>query len=328
MCGEDLLAPSEDFHKWPPYLSPSPPPSLLVSTLAAGMVGSARPVIFRPLTRLPAVLFPHQTVSFAVKKRGGGAITATPFDLPQELIDRVWSEHEGRLAVFPPGGARVGTEVHLMYDDVLDALKPTPPNVAHAVGGDRVRLSRTVRNSDSDHPLCELLPLEDEPLVSAARLERLEDEAAAARELVERGTAQGILSLESSTLDEEVGGADVCDPRCHPLFPIQSQQPTDPSELSLWLGAHLPLSTGLRVAILSALCPLRRMQDIVDALRLLLDPQRGQRRGHRFRVVSTPPASDAHCSGAGGGAELPRLVITEAPPTYTSWASPNAFPHG
>lgn len=292
------------------------------------------PMLFRPLVRLPAVIFPHQPVSFALTSNKGEDSAAdasaqqSAFQLPKELVEQAWRNHEGRLAVFGPG-ARIGTEIHLMYDYVLDSPYPTPPDVAHAVGGDqRLRLSRTIRDwrEEGGPKMCEVLPLEDETL-SAQRLERLEDEADAARTLIERGLEQGSLTLESSALDEEIGGSAVCDPCCHPLFSIQSEQPKGAAELSLWLGARLPLTTSLRVAILSTRCPLRRLQDAVDATRLLLDPQRLERRGHRFKVVVDPPASD-QCSTLGGPPQAPRLVVGEAPPNYASWSSDTSFPHG
>ena len=78
----------------------------------------------------------------------------------------------------------------------------------------------------------------------------------------------------------------------------------------------------------SKLCPLHRLQDVVDAMRLLCDPQRLERRGHRFRIVTIHAAHDAYCSTIGGAAAPPRLVVTEAPPAYQSWTSDSSFPHG
>jgi hypothetical protein len=69
-------------------------------------------------------------------------------------------------------------------------------------------------------------------------------------------------------------------------------------------------------------------QDTVDALRLLCDPQRAERTGHKFKLISVHPAANAHCSTVGGPAEPPRLVVTEAPPRFASWSSDSSFPHG
>jgi hypothetical protein len=129
-----------------------------------------------------------------------------------------------------------------MFDDVLDALEPTPPGVAHAFGGRRVRLNRTVRGdwsaSSSEMPeseidVAELSPFEDEEL-APRRQERLLDEAGAARRLLELGQNRGLFALESSALDEELGGRGVCDPRCHPLWPLEASPPEADDELSLW----------------------------------------------------------------------------------------------
>jgi hypothetical protein len=280
-------------------------------------------MLLRPLVRLPAVIFPGQAVSFT--RRGSAATAAMPFELPSELLAMAWRESEGRITVFGPG-ARIGTELHIIYDDVLDAVIPTPPGVVHAVGGDRVRLSRTVGRRDLDHPLCEVEALDDE-MLSEARQERLEDEAAAARDLLAIGVERGDVLLESSADDDEFA-TPVCDPRCHPMWPLQSEMPDDAAELSLWLGARLPLSTGLRVSMLGTLCPLRRIQDAVDALRLLCDPHRPQRHGHRFRVIFNHPATDDLCGTLGGSAQPPRATVAAAPPQYARWSSDTSFPHG
>ena len=103
--------------------------------------------------------------------------------------------------------------------------------------------------------------------------------------------------------------------------------PSCASELSLWLGARLPLTTSLRVSVLSTLCPLRRMQDCVDALRLLLDPHRPNRtQSHRFKLIVDSPATD-NCSTVYSGLP-PRMAVAEAPPSFTSWADSSSFPHG
>ena len=60
--------------------------------------------------------------------------------------------------------------------------------------------------------------------------------------------------------------------RVHPLWSAQAAPPVEPADLSLWLGARLPLTTALRMRLLSCVCPLKRMTDVVDALRLLTLP--------------------------------------------------------
>ena len=279
----------------------------------------------RPLLRLPAVLFPHQPVSFS---RTGSSYRSDVrnFEISSDLLDLCWREFDGKLAVFGPG-ARIGTEVHIMYDNVLDSILPSPSHAVHAVGCDRVRLQRRPLQRRPLHAMCEVHSLVDEELSSEARLERLMDEAEMARDLIARGSSTGAFLLESSALDEELGGAAVCDPRCHPLFPLHTEDPSCASELSLWLGARLPLSTSLRISILSCLCPLRRLQDCVDAMRLLCDPNT-PRLGHKFKIITTHPAHDAYCSTLGGATLPPRRVVTESPPSFTSWSDDKSFPHG
>jgi len=288
----------------------------------------------RPLVRLPAVLFPGQPVSLA--KVGAAAAASSELQVSAALLSSAWRHHEGRIAAFGPG-SRVGVELHVMFDDVLDALEPTPPGVAHAFGGRRVRLNRTVRGdwsaSSSEMPeseidVAELSPFEDEEL-APRRQERLLDEAGAARRLLELGQNRGLFALESSALDEELGGRGVCDPRCHPLWPLEASPPEADDELSLWLGARLPLTTELRIQLLSMVCPLRRMQDVVDVLRLLCDPQRPRGAEFKYKLIMTHPASDAYCRTISTGETAgPRAVVAMRPPSWQNWTSSDSFPHG
>ena len=102
-----------------------------------------------------------------------------------------------------------------------------------------------------------------------------------------------------------------------------------PAHWIRWLGARLPLSNSLRVHLLSTLCPLRRLQDAVDAMRLLSDPHRLDRtKQHKFKIIVQHPAHDAYCSTIGGAAQQPRLVVAEAPPKLANWTSEHSFPHG
>jgi len=191
-----------------------------------------------------------------------------------------------------------------------------------------VRLTRT--RCSEEHPLCETEPLEDLLIHSARREERLANEAEIARSLL----LHRKIPLESCALDEELGGA-ICDPRCHPGWLLQLEPPASAAELSLWLGARLPLTTSVRASLLATLCPLKRLQDTVDVMRLLLDPNRPRGRSaglsqqHRYRLIVSSPASDATCI-ASVGSELgaPRVVVGEALPEYSWSSSDTAFPHG
>ena len=48
--------------------------------------------------------------------------------------------------------------------------------------------------------------------------------------------------------------------------------PDAPIELGFWLGCRLPLTTAMRLHLLEVSCPLKRLRDVVDALRLLNNP--------------------------------------------------------
>ena len=278
----------------------------------------------RPLIRLPTVLFPGQACSFI--RVTGSSAEPLSFQLSSAVLQLAWKEHEGRIAAFGPC-ARIGTELHVTFDDVLDAVEPTPSGVVHAVAGDRVRLSRTIGLGEQP-ALSEVEPIADDKL-SPVRAERLEDEALAAHELIARGTSTGAFTLESSALDEEIGGGElICNPRCHPLHSLQDEIPLDGAQLSLWLGARLPLSTSLRVSLLSSLCPLKRLQDTVDAMRLLCDPQRVHRKGHRFRLVVSHAARDDHCGTGLSGHQEPRVTVTEALPSACVRTTARARRHG
>ena len=60
---------------------------------------------------------------------------------------------------------------------------------------------------------------------------------------------------------------------------------------SFWLACRLPLTTALRIHLLSCTCPTKRLRDLVDAMRLLADPAgeyvkvRGKRIRGKLRVV-------------------------------------------
>ena len=84
----------------------------------------------------------------------------------------------------------------------------------------------------------------------------------------------------------------------------------------------------LTASSLAPVCVCWLSQDTVDAMRLLCDPQRLQRTGHRFKVIAIHAAHGAYCSTMGGSSQPPKMVVTEAPPQFTSWADPQSFPHG
>jgi hypothetical protein len=278
-----------------------------------------------PLVRLPAVLFPLQAVTLSTVRA----------PISQELCSLAWRCHEGRVAALGPVG-RVAVELKFLYDShVLDSEFPTPAGVAHAVVGERVRLVKVCNEAPGQSadvsavaaagwPISAFDLVCDVPMVSEARAEKVGDEAARALHLLDQGIESGAFGLEPSHLDEELGMQPSCDPRCHPLWSLSADPPQPPAELSFWLAARLPLSTSLRAAVLAETCPLKRLHDVSDAMRLLLSSDASRFR-HRLRLSFDAPAS-VGCSTLSSG-QLPRRVVVEAPPVY-SWSAEDSFPHG
>jgi hypothetical protein len=280
----------------------------------------ARAAVIRPLVRLPVCLFPKQPVSLPIK--GHDNAPASPlFRVSEELLSCARTKHDGWVAGMGPG-SRIGVMMHLIDSDTVEGT-----GWIHAVGGQRVRLVRTRRSEGGgdafvDPLLAEVSTLGDEKLL-AVRRERLLDETAFARELLTRGQESGAFALDGSTLHEQLGGAS--QQRAHPHWEAACAPPEgagSEDELSLWLGAQLPLSTDLRLRILTTLCPLKRMQDMVDALRLLCEPDRERGPGHKFRLTRLP-------EGELEDVDAPqRTIVSITPPSVTKWTSSDAFPHG
>ena len=277
-----------------------------------------------PLLRVPAVVFPQQALSFA--RVAGRAKDCPSFILPESMATAAWQHHCSELVVAGPSG-QVGVVARVMYDQVLEGLFPTPDDVAHAVATDeRVRIVKSsVVHADDGWRAAAIEPIADETM-SEARAERLADEAERAVGLLDLAVDRRAVFLEPSTLDDELGPP-VCDPLSHPLAALQHDPPHSPSELSLWLAARLPLTTRLRLAMLASTCPLKRMADTVDVLRLLLDPSGASGRfAHRFRLHVSTPSNDA-CAGTSMAMHPPRFVVGEAAPGY-SWKAETSSPHG
>lgn len=97
--------------------------------------------------------------------------------LPQSMADHVWLKHDGKMAALGPCG-HVGVELRILYDQVLDSIHPTPPGIAHAICGSRLRLFRS-RTVSEGWRMATLEPLVDD-VITEARLERLHDEVCAA----------------------------------------------------------------------------------------------------------------------------------------------------
>ena len=102
--------------------------------------------------------------------------------------------------------------------------------------------------------------------VSPMRAEKLSDEAQRARELTGMAIECGRVASLPSSYDV-----------------------VDASALSLWLAARLPFTPRLLTDIIGATCPLARLQGVVDALRLLVEPcPRRFRPFHRLRLEEDP----------------------------------------
>ena len=310
-----------------------------------------------PLLRLPALLFPSQPISLRVHDALSTAASAAapppppppspqqPTAVPRGLLSKAWRDHGSKLFALGPCG-RIGIELTVMFDQMLDAAVPTPPGVAHAHCGERMRMlscsapsqseETSVRAAEAtaaagcnatlaDWPAAALERVTDGEL-SPARLERLHDDAPRVAELALTGVARGAFALEPSHRDEELSPSifSDCDPRCHPLFPRDEEPPSEAEMLSFWLAARLPLSTSLRASLLACTCPLKRLHDVQDVMRLLIDPD-SHRFANRLRLVVETPVSDG-CHTF-GGVPAPRTIVAEAAPRY-SWSADDAFPHG
>ena len=264
-----------------------------------------------PVVRLPASVIPTQALSLRLTE---DAPEDASLALPRRLADRLVVDHQGRVAAIGPCG-EVGMELRF-----LEASRPgagarggrsvvAEGSVAHAVCGRRLRLLDHWLNEDGS-PMARMEVIADDGL-GTARAERLQDEVERARELLEAGVARGAFTLrDTSSLGTEVE----CDPRSHPLWRPDPRPPLHMKTLSFWLAARLPLAPGLRGKLAQCTCPLQRMRDTVDIMRMLLQeaaigPQPHPRRfAHRFQLVPAPPPLSA---------TAPFLVDEAAPPPAT-----------
>ena len=271
-----------------------------------------------PLLRLPTVVFP--SLAFSLRVEDEAEEDSSLMTVPRALTQYAWEHTGGRVAAMGPG-ARVGVELSFVYDDVLGAEVQTPPGVCHALGGSRVRLVRMLGDEPSQEgaavgentPPLAILDRIHDLVLSPQRSEKLEAEAEVALALASRGRESGRFALEPCTQDDELGGL-LCDPRAHPLWHggAALEPPDDASALGHYLAARLPLTTALRARLLALTCPLQRLQSAVDAMRLLLEPDR-LRRGHRMRIIVSAPAGD-NCSISGAHGQAPRYVVGDALP--------------
>ena len=158
-------------------------------------------------------------------------------------------------AAFGPG-ALVGVE--------LSQLTAAPCREQLLVGGSRVRLIRS-RPSHDKTAIVGVLQRVVDVSMTPERAARLSDEAQWARQLAS-------LAVEKQYL--------------HMPQPAEmTTELMDASTLSLWLAARLPLAPKLLAQLIASTCPLTRMRDVVDAMRLLCEPSpRRERPTHRLKL--------------------------------------------
>jgi len=151
-----------------------------------------------PLVRYPSVLFP------------GSAVTLSSSPLAAAISAAL--RYDSRIAVLGPVG-RIAVELRLVCDQ---HLSDKPSGVVHGLTGDRRRLHSLAEGGEGGASISNFEPVDDDPMLSPAREERVHDEAQRARDLLERGVEQRAFSLEPSHLDDELGLGPLCDPRRRP----------------------------------------------------------------------------------------------------------------
>lgn len=193
-----------------------------------------------------------------------------PLSLVSEAPMRAIGDPPIALAAFGPG-ASVGVEIDTMLavdenENSSDSEGRGDLGESLIVGGSRMRLLRERPSHDRTTTIGIFQRVVDQA-ITPARAARLLDEAHRARELSEKCEEQWHL------IEGRAAGCELL----------------DASHLSLWLAARLPLAPRLLVDVVSSTCPLGRLQDVVDAMHLLVEPNpRRSRPAHRFRVVETP----------------------------------------
>ena len=275
---------------------------------------TASPVVV-PTLRLPTAVVPGHPISLPIlsdlkhERPKAGAVTPP---LAQELL-------RGRRQIaLLADGACVG---------VIAQIQPPHPaaepgKLLHVVGQQRVRLIGTEELTPAGGRLVRFAPFDDEllPIHTMANSRAiLGDEVSVARSLLKqrvRDPNRHEWSLTLCTLYPDTNILPwTADPTTHPLWHRTSTPPKDASEFSFWLASRLPLTTQLRLHVLATACPLRRMIDLVAAMRLLAHPDRRcrQARGPDGAALAVRWRSDA----------LPQMVVDIVHPdqSQTSAAS-------
>jgi len=220
---------------------------------------AASPSLVLPVIRLPSAILPGTPVSLPVAESCSEE-RPPPGSITPAVAGAISG---GRVALFSDG-ARSGV--------VCDVLT-VGGGLAHVVGSaQRVALLEPLQRTSEGARLARFAALEDDAVEDARSLE---GEHASARALLEAHvrTPAPDWDLLLCTLDEELTvlppGAD---PASHPRWVECAAVPEDAVGLTWWLASRLPLATALRHHLLECGCPLKRLRDTVDAMRLLANP--------------------------------------------------------
>lgn len=221
-----------------------------------------------PVLRLPTTIFPHHPLSLPV-------LSPPPHARPLAgaLRPAFADECNGTEIALLADGATTGVVARIPDTDTPAA----DGMLLHVLGGRRITLLETLHRSPAGGRFARFAPLDDAPLDSATEERALVDEGAVLHALLDSHRNAFVqpddFELLLCTLDEELTilPADA-DPTSHPLWLSASKTPDDPLALGWWLAARLPLTTSLRLHLLSCTCPLKRTRDLVDAMRLLQQP--------------------------------------------------------
>ena len=256
-----------------------------------------------PCLRLPTTIFPGHPLSVVVASESKDR-RPMPWNILPALVDEVCCTHSGRVALLADG-LNVGVVGHMLE---LDGLRSAPAEdgmAVHLLGGQRLKLIETLERSPAGGRLAAFEPVDDEPL-SVHERRQLEEEAVAARAFISSGGGSENWELLLCHLDEELlfDVEELANPMAHPLWIKAAAVPDDAVDLGFWLACRLPLTTSLRFHLLALPCPLKRLRDVVDALRLLCDPSRADgRQLAKFEVLW-------HTAEASGcEVEPPRAII-------------------
>ena len=257
------------------------------TTLVRRVVTAASQSVL-PVIRVPAILFPGQCISLPILD--ATAHTRPPWgSVGPALVDEAAKNYAGKVAVLADGwdvgcvadvrGANAGYDREPLC---MPTSASAEGDTLHLLGGEqRVRLLHTGERTSSGVREASFASIVDASL-RTDELRALSDEAIAAHALLAgpltRGGGGGgeNWSFELCTVDDELMSElmEFADPTAHPLFFKCAEIPEDATPLAWWLASRLPLSTAFRAHLLRLDCPLKRMRDVVDALRLLVEPQR------------------------------------------------------